>query len=188
VALERIYIKLSNRLEALEARRPAAGAPGRGIAKAVISESGHLMLAWTDGTLEDIGNIRLEAEAPAAAAAITAARVTPAGELELHMSDGKVLNAGRVVGTDGTPGATIQDARVTDEGRLEIMMTDRRRIDAGVVMPSPPEKLTEEELQAALAKIAPSIAAELEGKIEARLARKSRSDRAKAAAKKDPPA
>jgi len=82
------------------------------------------------------------AEKGEAGRGLAAARVNDDGELVFTLTDGELLNAGRVRGKDGVSpepppapaaGVGVSAAVVNDDGHLVVALTDGRSIDAGRV-------------------------------------------------------
>ena len=80
---------------------------------------------------------------------VTSATITPLGHLSLTLTDGTIIDAGLVKGSDGVAGSTgaegavgavganglgIQSANVDTTGHLIITLTDSTTIDAGYVV------------------------------------------------------
>ena len=111
------------------------GQDGRGITATAI-EAGRLVVAYTDGTRRDVGQVVGQPGTPGAAGAMGApgrgvvATVLDGVDLVVIYSDGTQENLGRIVGRDGDPGRGITSVDGST-GRLIITFDDGTTQDAG---------------------------------------------------------
>lgn len=115
---------------------PVAGPPGndgRGIASTRL-ENGRLVIAYTDGTSVDVGQVS------GASGRGIASTVVSAGRLLVVYTDGTQTDVGQVVGAPGAQGVTGRGvtAVAASQGRLIVTYSDGTTADAGPLPPGPP--------------------------------------------------
>lgn len=121
--------------------RGETGPAGRGIAGTSII-GGRLLLAYSDGTSEDKGQVVGAAGAPGPQGKEGRGVVGTAivgGRLVLSYSDSSAEDVGQVVGpagADGTPGRSVASVGAID-GRLMVTYDDGTTQDAGPLPPGP---------------------------------------------------
>jgi hypothetical protein len=128
---------------------PAAPAEaGRGITGTSINPAGHLIIAYSDGTTDDVGVVVGAAGADGEPGRGIAGTVLDGGRLVITYTDGSRVDVGPVVGADGADGEDGADGRdgepgrgvvSTDQvdGRLIISYTDGSTEDAGPLLVGP---------------------------------------------------
>lgn len=112
------------------------GKPGRGITSTSLA-GGHLIVAYTDGATQDVGQV--EGAAGAAGRSITGTAVV-ADALIVTYSDGTSANAGQVVGPQGAAGAagrSVAAVAVNAASHLVVSYSDGTASDAGPLPPGP---------------------------------------------------
>ena len=137
----------------------ADGEDGVGIKDVAINAENKLFITLTNGTVIDLGNIKgadgkdgVDGEDGKDGAdgkdgiSITKSEINEDGELVFTFSDGKTVNVGKVVGTDGINGSNgtdgedgkdgadgvgIQSVKIDDNGNLVITLTNGTVIDLG---------------------------------------------------------
>lgn len=103
------------------------GAPGRGILGTTLSAGGRLVVAYSDGTTEDVGQV-----AGDDGVGITATTIE-GGRMLVAYSDGRRVDLGPVVGPRGIGVAEMDGST----GRLLVTLTDGSVLDAGPLPPGP---------------------------------------------------
>ena len=105
------------------------GESGRGINGAVLSE-GHLVLSYSDGQEDDLGNV----QGPAGPTGpdgrnITAAAIDGSGHLILSLSDASVLDVGLIVGESGSWGSIT--GLLSNQADLAEALNNKVTVEAG---------------------------------------------------------
>lgn len=120
----------------------AAGPAGRGIASTQLS-AGHLVVTYTDGTTNDLGQV-----AGPAGRGITGTTIN-GQHLIVSYSDGQTADVGAVVGHDGTQGPAgptgtngtngrgVESVTINGSSHLIVTYTDGTTSDAGQLPPGP---------------------------------------------------
>lgn len=120
----------------------AQGAPGRGIVGTSISPSGRLLVAYTDGSTDDVGVVVGAAGATGADGRGITGTTLQGGRLVIAFSDGSTQDVGPVVGADGVDGRDGRDGRgvasvAEVDGRLVVTFTDGETQDVGPLPAGP---------------------------------------------------
>lgn len=119
-----------------------AGAAGRGVVGTSINPAGRLLVTFTDGLTQDVGQVvGVDGKAGADGRGITGSTLQ-AGRLVLTFSDGGTQDVGPVVGGDGADGRDGRDGRGVAsvdqvDGRLVVTFTDGDTQDVGPVPVGP---------------------------------------------------
>jgi len=95
------------------------GIEGRGISSVTLSENQHLVVAYTDGTSTDLGEIVIHTPLDQ----IDAVSINSDGHLILSKDDGTTLDAGYAVGPKGDTGVGLESAHVNEDGELILTYT-----------------------------------------------------------------
>lgn len=106
-----------------------AGPPGRGVAGTTIVD-GRLVIAYTDGTVQDVGPVVGGEGRGIRGTAIVA------GRLVVEYTDGETVDLGLVVGPAGETGRSIA-AVDGSTGRLLVTLSDGTVLDAGPLPAGP---------------------------------------------------
>jgi hypothetical protein len=119
------------------------GPPGRGI-KSVTPLGGHLIIVYTDGTAQDVGQwVGPQGKTGPAGRGIKQQSVV-GGHLIVSYTDGAVVDLGQVVGAAGLPGNNgtngISVASVDEDASNHLIVTysDGRKQDVGALPVGPP--------------------------------------------------
>ncbi len=114
---------------------PDQGPPGRGILGTSIVD-GRLVVAYTDGTRQDVGAVVGQPGELGPGGVGIAATTIEDGALVVTYTDGRREDVGTVVGAVGDPGRGIADTAAVD-GRLIITYDDGEVQDAGPLPAGP---------------------------------------------------
>lgn len=102
------------------------GLQGVGVSSAAVNASGHLIVTYTDETIDDAGVVR-----GADGVGFVSAAVNANGHLILTKSDTTTIDVGVVVGSDGVG---IVSASIGANGHLVFTKTDGNTVDVGNVV------------------------------------------------------
>lgn len=105
------------------------GTEGRGITSVTLSENKHLVVAYTDGTSTDLGEIVIHTPLDK----IDAVSINSDGHLILSKNDGTTLDAGYAVGPKGDTGVGLESAHVNEDGDLILTYTTGVSKNVGTV-------------------------------------------------------
>jgi hypothetical protein len=116
------------------------GVAGRGITATMLDSEGHLILTFTDGSTQDVGQVVGAAGKDGAVGAAGTGIVSAAtvnGHLILTFSDGTTVDVGQVVGQAGQTGRGVKSTAAVN-GRLIVTYSDGTTEDAGALPMGPP--------------------------------------------------
>lgn len=105
------------------------GTEGRGITSVTLIENKHLVVNYTDGTSNDIGEIIIKTPLDQ----IDAVSINSEGHLILSKDDGTTLDAGYAVGPKGDTGVGLESAYVNEYGDLILTYTTGVSKNVGTV-------------------------------------------------------
>jgi hypothetical protein len=113
------------------------GAAGRGITGTQIT-GGHLIVAYTDGRTQDVGQVVGKAGAAGAnGRGITSTSIT-GGHLMVSYTDHTTADLGVIVGPKGEPGRSVVSVSASADFHLIIAYSDGTTMDAGPLPAGPP--------------------------------------------------
>jgi S1-C subfamily serine protease len=107
------------------------GTSGVSITGASINNSGHLVLALSNGQTVDAGSAAGPQGTPGVS--LTGASVNGSGHLVLALSNGQTVDAGNVAGPQGSPGVSLTGASIDGSGHLVLTLSNGQTIDVGNV-------------------------------------------------------
>jgi hypothetical protein len=127
----------------IPAKQGPIGLPGESITSAIINQSGHLILTFSDGKLIDTGSAvgqTGQTGTGMAGLSTTSAMVDSNGHLILIFSNGQKVDAGYVIGARGTtgeagaPGLGVTSVAINTSGHLILTWADGHSTDSGYVI------------------------------------------------------
>jgi hypothetical protein len=122
--------KVASSPEPAKALRGEPGADGRGITATLLDQNGRLVLTYSDGTTQDVGQVvgkAGEQGAQGQAGVGIVSSTVSGGHLVLTFTDGQVVDVGRIV---GDPGRGVASTAIVD-GHLIVSYDDGTTQDAG---------------------------------------------------------